>query len=205
MPEQKVKAKFIGPMLLLRTDKLTEGAECRYEVKLDGYRALAIKTAGRVQLRSRNDNDLSAGDLGPVKALAPMPDETVIDREVVALDEAGKPSFNALQNAGSAGAVARLRVRYPHPGWRNVIGRAFMNRGEGWRRSFSGTAKRETTCGESDSAFPVSGGTRPGRLKLRRVRDQRLSFLSSHPFNLPTTGLIRKSGLPDAYPSSHGY
>ena len=91
MPEQKVKAKFIEPMLLLRTDKLTEGAECRYEVKLDGYRALAIKTAGRVQLRSRNDNDLSAGDLGPVKALAPMPDETVIDREVVALDEAGKP------------------------------------------------------------------------------------------------------------------
>ena len=91
-------------MLLLRTEKLPEGKEWLYELKLDGYRALAIKKGGRVHLRSRNDNDFSTRYPGLVKALAPMPDDTVIDGEVVALDEAGRPSFNILQNHGSAGA-----------------------------------------------------------------------------------------------------
>jgi bifunctional non-homologous end joining protein LigD len=53
---------------------------------LDGYRALAIKSGDKVQLRSRNDNDFSQRYAAIVKALAPMPDETVIDGEVVALD-----------------------------------------------------------------------------------------------------------------------
>ena len=92
-------------MLLQRTERLPEGPDWLYELKLDGYRALAIKAGSKLQLRSRNDNDFSVRYPTIVKALTPLPDETVIDGEVVALDESGRPSFNTLQNYGSAGTT----------------------------------------------------------------------------------------------------
>jgi DNA ligase D-like protein (predicted ligase) len=105
MSASKAKAAaFIEPMLLLRKEKLPEGNEWLYEIKLDGYRAIAFKSNGKVQLRSRNDNDFSLRYRSIVKALASLPNETVIDGEVVALDESGKPSFNTLQNYGSSDA-----------------------------------------------------------------------------------------------------
>jgi bifunctional non-homologous end joining protein LigD len=102
MAASKTKAHFIEPMLLLRTDKVPEGEKWRYEIKLDGFRAIAFKTGGKVHLRSRNDNDFNGKYPAIVKALSAMPDETVIDGEVVALDESGRPSFNALQNYGGS-------------------------------------------------------------------------------------------------------
>jgi bifunctional non-homologous end joining protein LigD len=81
MLRKKVGTGFIEPMLLLRTEKLPEGPEWLIELKLDGYRAIAIKSGGKVQLRSRNDNDFNSRYPGLVKALASMPDETVVDGE----------------------------------------------------------------------------------------------------------------------------
>src|SRR3954468_2448480 len=97
-------ARFIEPMLLLRADSLPAGEQWLYELKLDGYRALAFKRNGEVSLRSRNDNDFNERYPAVVKALGKLPDNTVVDGEVVAFDQDGRPSFNALQNYGSAPA-----------------------------------------------------------------------------------------------------
>jgi DNA ligase D-like protein (predicted ligase) len=99
------KAKYIEPMLLLRTDALPpDGTRWQYELKFDGYRAIAFKTGGTIHLRSRNDNDFRIHYPSIVKGLATLPAETVIDGEVVALDEHGRPSFNLLQNHVSSRA-----------------------------------------------------------------------------------------------------
>ena len=74
LPFVLMQARFIPPMLLLRKESLPEGPEWLYEIKLDGYRALGIKSGGKVQLRSRNDNDFSARYSGIAKALMAMPD-----------------------------------------------------------------------------------------------------------------------------------
>jgi bifunctional non-homologous end joining protein LigD len=102
----RVKAGFIEPMLLRRTDTLPDdAARWEYQLKFDGYRAIAFKTGGKVYLRSRNDNDFSVRYPTVVRGLARLPDETVIDGEVVALDRGGRPSFNALQNSASTASI----------------------------------------------------------------------------------------------------
>ena len=117
-------------MLLLPADTLPAGPIWTYELKLDGYRALGIKTGGMVRLRSRNDKDFNRNYPAITRALAALPDETVIDGEVVALDSDGRPSFNALQN-GSAGATI---VYYVFDvlilGGRNVMGEPLAMRRE---------------------------------------------------------------------------
>ena len=102
----RVKAGFIPPMLLLRSEKLPDDLErWEYQLKFDGYRAIAFKSRGKVHLRSRNDNDFTTRYPAVVRGLAKMPDETVIDGEVVAIDDEGRPSFNALQNLTPGTAV----------------------------------------------------------------------------------------------------
>ena len=63
----KTKVHFIEPML---AEELPQGGLWMYELKLDGFRAEAIKSSGRVHLRPRNDKGFSARYPAAGQALA---------------------------------------------------------------------------------------------------------------------------------------
>jgi DNA ligase D-like protein (predicted ligase) len=95
-------ARFIEPMECLPGEHIPEGDLWTYELKLDGRRIEAVKTGGKVTLYSRRGTDLSNRFQYVTAARASLPDETVIDGELVAFDEQGKPNFNLLQNFRSS-------------------------------------------------------------------------------------------------------
>jgi DNA ligase D-like protein (predicted ligase) len=94
----KTEASFVEPMECLAVSKLPEGPNFVWEVKLDGYRALAVKSGTGVTLFSRRRKSLNRQFPYIVEALADLPAGTVVDGEVIAIDESGRPDFNLLQN-----------------------------------------------------------------------------------------------------------
>lgn len=94
-----MRARFVPPMAAELVDRLPEGEDWFYELKLDGYRALVIKNGDEIRLRSRNDKDLSRAYPEIVSAGRRLRAESaIVDGEVVAVDGSGHPSFQALQH-----------------------------------------------------------------------------------------------------------
>src|SRR5258708_5356120 len=91
------KADLIEPMECALVSSLPEGSDWTYEVKLDGYRAIGVKTSETI-LYSRNHKNFNKRFPQIAAALADLPTDTVIDGEVVALDESGRPDFHHLQH-----------------------------------------------------------------------------------------------------------
>lgn len=89
--------RTVRPMLATLVDEPFDDPEWLFEIKWDGYRALAY-IDGDVRLISRNQNDLTA-DYPELSELAThvKASTAIIDGEIVALDENGLPSFSLMQ------------------------------------------------------------------------------------------------------------
>ena len=94
-----MRARFVTPMAAELVERLPEGDDWMYELKLDGYRALLVKNGDEVRLRSRNDKDLTRTYPEIERAGRRLRARSaVVDGEVVAVDASGHPSFQALQH-----------------------------------------------------------------------------------------------------------
>jgi DNA ligase D-like protein (predicted ligase) len=101
---------FIPPMLARPVNELSSAAGWLYEMKLDGYRALALKTRGVTTLFSRRGNNVSSKYPTITRGFSFLPDDTMVDGELVVLDERGRPSFSALQNSRFTPGAIHLYV-----------------------------------------------------------------------------------------------
>jgi DNA ligase D-like protein (predicted ligase) len=104
----KREASFFEPMECLSVSKLPEGSQWIWEIKLDGYRGLAVKSGSGVTLFSRRRKSLNKQFPYIVESLADLPAGTVLDGELVAIGDGGRPDFNLLQNFRAAAS----RIHY---------------------------------------------------------------------------------------------
>jgi bifunctional non-homologous end joining protein LigD len=103
-PAAAFGARRYLPMLATLAERVPRGDDWLFEVKWDGYRAIATIAGGEAALTSRNGNDLTGRFPAVAKEVAKAlktPD-CVVDGEVCALDEQGRASFSAMQQ-GRAG------------------------------------------------------------------------------------------------------
>ncbi len=92
------KPKFVEPMKAKLASAPPSDGDWIWELKFDGFRALAIKDGSHVELLSRNGKDLGKKFPALVEAVAQIEAErAVLDGEIVALDDAGRSSFQLLQ------------------------------------------------------------------------------------------------------------
>jgi bifunctional non-homologous end joining protein LigD len=88
----------IHPMLATSIEHPFDGEDWLFEIKWDGYRAVAFIEGEKVRLVSRNQNDLTPR-YPELRELPKFVDanDAILDGEVVALDEQGRPSFSLMQ------------------------------------------------------------------------------------------------------------
>ncbi|HUF65264.1 MAG TPA: DNA ligase D [Gemmatimonadaceae bacterium] len=109
-PRVRVQPKSVQVMLAETADEPFTRDGWLFELKLDGYRLLASKSAGESLLLTRNGNDYTAVFPEIARAVAALPfDSCILDSEVVVLDTGGKPSFARLQQRGRLTSTLDIR------------------------------------------------------------------------------------------------
>src|SRR5688572_26659629 len=90
--------KTVRPMLATLVDKPFDKPGWVYEIKWDGYRAMALMNKGKIRLLSRNNKSFNEKFYPVIEALQKWKIDAVVDGEVTVLNEKGVAHFGSLQN-----------------------------------------------------------------------------------------------------------
>lgn len=196
------------PMLAAPGDHVPTGSGWTHEVKWDGMRILAEVSGTTVRLTSRNGNDKTVS--WPDVARLPVGvRDLLVDGEVIALDEAGRPSFRALQermHVASRSAAARAAVKVP------VTFMVFdVLRLDGEDLTGRTLAERRTVLERLDGVFASVGWQVPapfedGQMLLEATRHQGLEGIVSKRLDSRyEPGVRSRSWLKFAHRPRHSY
>ena len=96
--QRKPMPTVVRPMLATAIEEPFDNPDWLFEIKWDGYRAVAFIKDGRLRLVSRNQNDLTEEfpEFGALPQFVKA-DSAILDGEIVALDDEGRPSFSLMQ------------------------------------------------------------------------------------------------------------
>jgi bifunctional non-homologous end joining protein LigD len=109
-PRRAVDVKAVKLMLAETADRPFSRKDWLFEPKLDGYRVLAARVSGDSRLLTRNGNDCATAFPEIMRALAALPfGRLVLDGEVVAMDDRGRPSFQRLQGRAKLSRPVDIR------------------------------------------------------------------------------------------------
>jgi bifunctional non-homologous end joining protein LigD len=149
--------KDIEPMLATLVEQPPTTGEWIYEVKWDGYRAVAYVNKGRVEIRSRNNKDFTQKYYPIAAALQAWSASAVLDGELVVLTPAGHPDFGGLQNWRSEadGHLAYYAFDLLWQDGRDLMGLPLKERRQLLRNLLRSAPKNGSIRFSDD--FPVSG------------------------------------------------
>ncbi|WP_300687510.1 DNA ligase D [Chryseobacterium sp.] len=100
LSSEKKWSEFIKPMLCKVSDKAFDNKDWAFEIKWDGYRAIADLTKDELRLYSRNGIDFSQKFKKITNSLNLQEHPMILDGEIVAYDDKGRPNFQWLQRIG---------------------------------------------------------------------------------------------------------
>ena len=114
--EKRSMPSVVRPMLATLVDEPFDDAEWFYELKFDGYRAVAFVENGRVRLVSRNQNEFTSA-YPELAAIAKSIDakQAILDGEICALDPQGRSSFSLMQQRTGLSGEGGRKIRNSRP------------------------------------------------------------------------------------------
>ncbi len=105
----KEPAKFVEPQLARLSSTVPAGSDWIHEIKLDGYRLIAVKAGGKVSLITRNGHDWTEKFASLADAMTGVSKKDfVLDGEAVVFDEKGRSNFGDLQAALQSGSGGKI-------------------------------------------------------------------------------------------------